>query len=475
VADLDGNGVPDVLMNGISPTYALWRLPDVATGGVAQPPQLLANGAYAHATGHIDSDTYPDLFLAINGQVMLANGLGNGTVGPLGGTGLSISGPNYGVASFIPADLNGDGLDDVVVLTGYAVGFGFYYYTLFAALNTPNNWTVSWTAQVGLGTSCALGDFNGDGRKDLCWLSWNPQTNPPLHVVPGNANGGFGPETTFPLAASTYVLLAADLDGDNLDDVVVYTSNGVNTVLYGNATALLDPPVSVSPPASGGALRAADIDGDGLLDLVFSTQTLRANNLRQTDVSMLRGTGNRTFSASFMPLWSIPPNTTNVPAILVGDFDVDGDPDLFGVPYIGSTMSYIENRAAFGPGCPGQGGTPAIAVGTATLGNPAFAISVIGAPLRPAALGLSLGAVAANGCSPYLDLSPANLLLPAGALGFATTNASGFATVSLPIPGLPSLQGTTAYAQWVIQDPLGGFSVGGGTYSLSRGLTIVAW
>jgi hypothetical protein len=155
-----------------------------------------------------------------------------------------------------------------------------------------------------------------------------------------------------------------------------------------------------------------------------------------------------------------------------GDIDLDGDVDVVGLPEL-TDLLYLRNDALFGGGCAGTGGnTPEIGIGSPTIGNPFFGIGLGNAlPLAPAILGVSTARVPSTGCSIGLDL--ANLILPIGAVGIATTAPAGNAWFSVPLPNDPGLIDLQVYAQWGVMDPNGGLSVGAATVALTKARTII--
>jgi len=124
------------------------------------------------------------------------------------------------------------------------------------------------------------------------------------------------------------------------------------------------------------------------------------------------------------------------------------------------------SHAAIGTSCPGTNGPPILSGGVPFLGNSGMVLDTISARasapcafgLAAASQNLSLG----GGCSLYL--SGAIVLLP------ATSNASGFASISFGIPDDPALQGGLVYAQGVVADPLGAF--GGAAFTGGLRLTL---
>ncbi|MCC6672695.1 MAG: hypothetical protein IT458_16645 [Planctomycetes bacterium] len=143
-------------------------------------------------------------------------------------------------------------------------------------------------------------------------------------------------------------------------------------------------------------------------------------------------------------------------------------PNTSGTPLIGlcleaahATSSGASCTANPCPACPTM---TAGTIGDATLANPAFAITLSGAPSGGTAyLVLNLGA-----CSPPgLPIPPfcGPLLVPLGAPGpivlggfplAGTPPCGGGATVGLPIPPNPALCGFNLAAQWLVLCPAGG-------------------
>jgi hypothetical protein len=118
----------------------------------------------------------------------------------------------------------------------------------------------------------------------------------------------------------------------------------------------------------------------------------------------------------------------------------------------------------FGPGCTGLASEPRIQCvgGAVRIGNGAFGARLENAPPGSTAfllLGLSQTAWGALSLPAPLPGSPGCSLLVSGdaivgpVVASGPPGATGTATVSLPIPNVPSLVGSTAYAQWGLIDP----------------------
>jgi hypothetical protein len=165
------------------------------------------------------------------------------------------------------ADLNGDGLMDVVTASFDDGALGVFFNSKTSAgsfnaalvLNSPG------ASQV------AIGDMNGDGLPDLVSADFNVslfvQTSPGTFAAPIGLYAG----------GANWVALG-DLNGDGATDVAVTDSVGVKVLLHTGAASstTFAAPISVftqSPNANvagGNIIAIGDVDGDGLNDLVIT-------------------------------------------------------------------------------------------------------------------------------------------------------------------------------------------------------------
>ena len=156
----------------------------------------------------------------------------------------------------------------------------------------------------------ATGDFDGDGNQDLVWQNASGQV-----FYPGNGDGTFAA----PIAVTDMRTprLAADMNGDGIDDLVFSTvlllgsaARTFTTVPYG---ADLDIPPSV----------LVDLDDDGNLDLVNCEVTDPS-----AEVFIRLGNGDATFGPPrVLAVRGIRSLTATVPGV-AGDFNADGKVDL---------------------------------------------------------------------------------------------------------------------------------------------------
>jgi hypothetical protein len=284
-------------------------------------------------------------------------------------------------------------------------------------------------------------------------------------------------------------LRTSDITGDGIDDLLVtaaifsaaWTWQGSAHVVYpGNVGAVLTAPM-IGGAVPEGKPTIADFDLDGQLDLFVESSG------PPSQAVVTRIAPPTTASA-----WQAVPDGASSNygfAEAVGDMDGDGDPDVVfvmpsqpsGAPLLpGLSVGAALNQTIRHPACAGTGTpqSPAFTIGTPIPGNSGFYLGISSAPPgAPIALGLSLGEgqLSSGTCTIWLDLSPASLLLPSGPLGLMTTNASGLASLPIPIPNDPNLAGQYLFGQWIALDPQGPFWLGGQSFSLTPSRKILIW
>jgi hypothetical protein len=228
-----------------------------------------------------NNDTVPDL-VRNAGSVLL--GKGDGTFVPAPGPAV------YGSAV---GDLDGDGNLDLVAISGSGVnvlmGNGDGTFRAGSTISVAES-----EASVG---SVAVGDFNGDGKLDLGvisslytsfydpWYGNTGYTTSSAHVLLGNGGGDFsGPNTTDLGYTSYNSAVAADFNGDGIDDLATVYPGGV-TLLLGDPSGFLQQYGQLNIPDYCLSVTVADLDGDLNADLVTS------NNWGSVSVRLGNGAG----------------------------------------------------------------------------------------------------------------------------------------------------------------------------------------
>jgi hypothetical protein len=279
----------------------------------------------------------------------------------------------------------------------------------------------------------AAGDFDGDGDTDVA-VAFSSSND--VVVLLRGADGTYVASATSPEATgstSTQSMVAADVDGDGVSDLVVATGGDASAhVLLGGASGDLTAGAVVS---SGGALlvaRAADLDGDSDPDLVLR---------RGADVVAAINDGTGAFTTGAPVALS----TSQYPTLDVGDIDGDGDVDVVVGQPLATDLDILEND-----------GTGALTLDT---------IDTLGWTYTPHAAGFA----DANGDG-HVDLfSVADDGAGAGALRMAsgTTTPGSYDVedtepLAAAIPtdiAVLSLAGTTYVATFTAGDPLQVFHV----------------
>jgi hypothetical protein len=256
---------------------------------------------------------------------------------PVAGLGLLAGGPNgrleltdllydgHQVVEVVAGDFDGDGDDDVAFLDasrgdGADGGDG----TVRMLRNNAGTFVESASFVVpptasfepGLGS----GDFNGDGRVDVVFLSQSD-----AFVFVSRADGAFE-RKTFGEGLDVRPLVA-DLDGDGKDELITgRRSKSLTTleIFSGDPAAGLVRTRQITASASKYLLAAGDFDGDGAIDLAV---------LGDSPAEFLYAAGTAT-AVTLSPELYLPGS-----ALMVADLDGDGVDDLAsnGVPEVITT------------------------------------------------------------------------------------------------------------------------------------------
>jgi hypothetical protein len=243
VGDFNGDGIPDLAVADWGQIYIgnpgkLWIL--LGNGdGTFQAPQGYSTGiTTAHvAVGDFNGDGILDVVVANSGEYL--TGQGGGVAVLLGnGDGTFQAPVNYAAGSYpfsvAVADLNGDGIPDLVVTNSVSqdvsVLLGNGDGTFRAAINHPVG---PYSESGNPGLAVAVMDFNGDGKPDLAVAFGGG-----VRLLFGNGDG------TFQTSASSYVagnapygIAVGDFKGDGFPGLAV--ANSINDVNDKNGLSIL--------------------------------------------------------------------------------------------------------------------------------------------------------------------------------------------------------------------------------------------
>ena len=270
--------------------------------------------AVSYAVADLNGDGIPDVFIKdYFGTYDVALGKADGTFT----TGATAFGPYSQTGPLVLGDFNNDGIVDVA-----AVNAVFYAsnntITIFLGHGDGTFTVAASSPAIGMNPAAiTTADINGDGNADLV-VSQQVSSNGEVVVLFGNGDGTFTQASSTTSTASPGVgILPADLNGDgNIDLVLCGVGPTGNTILLGNGDGTFT--VSSGPGQSGQALAAvADVNGDGIPDLVFSAVTT-------SYLTVFLGNGDGTFTQA--P--SSPNAAVKMGSFSIGDFNQDGIPDI---------------------------------------------------------------------------------------------------------------------------------------------------
>lgn len=221
-------------------------------------------------------------------------------------------------------DYDNDNDLDLFISTGYRYGDNNYLYR-----NENGTFTKIYDQPLVHDSlpsdGSSWGDFNNDGLPDLCVVNWWNKIN---LLYQNNGNGNFVFLNASPVSSlQSYSETCSwgDYDNDGLLDLFITNSDGLNhrNFLYkntGSAFVKIDTGATVSETAYSRGVNWIDIDSDRDLDLFVCREGNRVNFLYKNN-----GNGyftkitNTALTSEAGEFWSGS----------WGDYDNDGDPDLF--------------------------------------------------------------------------------------------------------------------------------------------------
>jgi len=179
-------------------------------------------------------------------------------------------------SSFAAADINGDGLTDVIVAN-----------TNLLSLVSRGDGSFTVVSSVPALSSQILlpGDFNGDGKQDVvgAQLGGGSINSPQVFFFAGHGDGTFDSGVTVPSLTGIQFTAGAtgDFTGDGKLDILLgyiavpegISPTGCGLILFpGKGDGTFGSPVTVSQSCSSstGPILVGDLNGDGKLDAIFA-------------------------------------------------------------------------------------------------------------------------------------------------------------------------------------------------------------
>ena len=235
VADFNGDGKADLGVMDQS-TGSLLILLGNGDGTFSSPVGYFASsGAMFLATADFDGDGHVDVAASGGANIAILLGKGDGTFAPA--TFISA-----GPGALSVGDVNGDGKPDLVASLPFQVFLGKGDGT-FTSL--PPNTSISPFSTI-------LADLNGDGILDIvAYASYN-NTGVQIAFLLGNGDGTFGAPSTLSHSNAPvgYGFVAvADLNADKRPDVVLSFGESGGNLALGSTTAFLLNATPAIPPS----------------------------------------------------------------------------------------------------------------------------------------------------------------------------------------------------------------------------------
>jgi hypothetical protein len=213
------------------------------------------------AVGDFANRGHKDLAVANSGSadVSVLRGRGDGTFIPLGAVIIGSA-----ALAVLVGDFNGDGKDDIAALKDFSVAM------LLGNGNGTFQAPISSSTGVSGGSSFAMADLNGDGIQDLVVTGSFSSNN--ISVLLGIGNGSFQSPRMLATGASASSVAIGDLNGDGVPDLAVANSSSSNvSVFLGNGNGTFQPGVDFFVLASGpSSVVIQDFNGDGRFDIAVA-------------------------------------------------------------------------------------------------------------------------------------------------------------------------------------------------------------
>ncbi len=305
--DFNEDGWTDLVVAQVNPATVSILVSDHTGGFTVTDVTSLQGEAVGMALGDFDGDHHLDVVVAHAQGVTAFFGDGKG--------GFSQSSPVWPLSSTAIAagDLDHDGRPELLV--GIGNGFNVFHASgrSFASVST-----LTTTRRV---SSLAIADIDRDGTLDAITVG-----DGDLHVFRGSGGGLFLPPMSYVAGPGAERVAVADLDADGWPDVVTVNRDGMDLSLMRNEGGVLQAMREIDGPSGAPTLTVADLNLDGIPDLI-------AAGTGSTGLAIYRGRSDGTLDAATSLSTGV-----GIRAVRVGDVNGDGIPDIVALSADGSSL-----------------------------------------------------------------------------------------------------------------------------------------
>jgi stress response protein SCP2 len=340
ISDLDGDGKPDLAISSDNGTGPISVLKNTSTNDsisfAAKIDNTTWSGSISVNICDFNGDSKPDL-VAVNHMddriSVLKNTSTMGSISFAHRSNYTTGNQPWDVAI---GDIDGDGKPDLAIANMLGN-------TISVFKNTSTFDTITFAPKIDFATEStpsdvAISDINGDGKPDIVVASASPY----FTILKNTSTVGaisFAPFADFGIGVTAQKLTIGDFNGDNKPDLAFLSITGNFVFIYKNTSAISNISFASRAQYSTGnnvfEIATGDLNGDGLLDLAFT-------NKYDTTVSVLQNTSTMdtiTFATRVNYKTGLSPG-----CVKIGDLNGDGKPDLVVTNSNSNNISVLKNE-----------------------------------------------------------------------------------------------------------------------------------